>query len=469
MIGTGVAAKISGRPSFGLALLLFFAAAGFLLPSSGGSGSPAQEAAVWQSAPVKIALSSGLECLYQRDRTSPTTVIHIFTRGGKSAVPEGLDGLAYLAARLTLEIPDSDKARKLMTQATQMRYTVLEDYAAISIECLSDRLEEAVGILSGIIQSPLLSGLRIDHGKKTMALLGPAREDDAVETGHDAALKALFGGRGCGGALFGSEESLKGLGKKDISGFYDRYYNRDGLFFSVCSDLDPEKIRALLEASFDEIPPGEVPVGSPAAPALPPNRRVSFEKDTKQTYIARVHVLPAVSPALYARGTLLEALLGKGPGSRLWDLRTRDHLAYNVNARTTWTRGGGLIEAYLETDKTKVERAAPALAAVLRNLYDNGISEDELAMTKALARSWFLRGNEAKGPRAMTMGAFEALGLGADFLSGIFDALQGVTLEEMNAFIRSALDPALAVEVVVGPAGRDGPPADPGKARESAS
>ena len=252
--------------------------------------------------------------------------------------------------------------------------------------------------------------------------------------------------------MFGTKESLKELGKKDISAFYDRFYNRSGLLFSVCSDLEPEKIRSLLEAEFDRFPAGNESVEPPAVPALPADRRIFREKDTLQTYIARVHILPAVSPGVYARSLLLETLLGKGPGSRLWNLRIRDHLAYNVNARTTWTRGPGLLEAYLETDKAKVETAAPALAAVLGELREGGISEDELAMTKAVARSWFLRANEAKTPRAMTMGTFEILGLGSDYLAGIFDALEAVTLEEMNDFIRDVLDPAAALEVVVGPA-----------------
>ncbi len=448
------------RRLFPGALMAAAAVAILLLPEAGSVGTAA--ACGWKERPQRIRLSAGIDCLYQKDETSQTTVVLLFIRGGKSLVPPGKDGLAYIAARLALEIPDSDKARNLMIQATRSRVAVFEDYSAISIECLSENLEAALDIMSDIIQDPLFSGLRIDHAKKTMALLGKAQDDDAVDSGHAAALRAFFDGRGCGSDVYGTTESLKSLSKKDITGFYDSIFTKDGVFFSVSSDLGPEKIKPLLEASFKKIPAGGPggPSTAPAVPSLPAaEKRVRLDKDTKQTYIARVFPLPAISPSDYARAFLLEVLLGRGPGSRLWDLRVKERLAYNVNARVTWTKGGGVLEAYLETDKSKAERAVPSLARTIQTLFEGGTTADELTATKALAKASFLRANEMKQEHARTVGFFEVAGLGADFMTGALDALDAVTLEDMNAFIGKVLDPQRAVDVLVGPAA---PPAAPG-------
>lgn len=332
-----------------------------------------------------------------------------------------------------------------------MKVAVHEDFSVISIECLSDRLGEALDTASGIIQSPLLSGMRIDHNKRTMALLGRDREDDASEIGHDAALNAFFQGQGCGGALFGTAASLKVIEKKAVVGYYERYFTKSGLFFSVCTDLDSVAIRAGLEKAFTKFRDGKPDETARRAPVRPESPRVTRTRDSKQTYIARVFALPPVSALDYADGLLLETALGTGPGSRLWNLRVRERLAYNVNVRTTWTKAGGILEAYLETENTKTGQARPALAAVLEDLFKNGLSEDELAATKAMAKSGFLRANEVKQMRAATMGGFESLGLGAGFLSGVFDAIDAVTLSDLNAFIRRILDPSFGVEVIVGP------------------
>ena len=432
-------------------------AAALLLTAAGLSGALAQTAAKsgspWKEEPVRLHLSTGMDCFFQKDTTSPTTVVDLVIPGGRGVLPEGRDGLAYLVTRLCLEIPDFDKARDLMIQATRLSLAVYEDCAVISLACLSENLEPGLAIASSIIQSPLMTGLRIDHNKDTMALMSKAAEDDAVVTGHGAALGALFGGRGYGGAAFGTAASLKSLDKRSINTFYGRRFVRSSLFFSVCSDLDAGAIQTQLEKTFTKFPAGENPAPADPVqlPSLPEPKAVDLEKGTKQTYIARVFLLPAPSPGDFAKGCLLEVLLGRGPGSRMWVLRTPERLAYNVNARTTWTRAAGLLEAYLETDRAKRAQAAETLDKVLLRLFEEGTTADELAATKVLAASQTLRSVETKEARARTMALWQVFGLGFDRIAGIFGDLQAVTLEDMNAYIRSVLDLSRSISVAVGP------------------
>lgn len=433
------------------ALRLFMTVAVFFaLPQAGGAQTP------WKEGPEKIVLSTGLTCLYQRDAASPTTVVQIFIAGGKSAVPEGSDGLAYLATSLSLEIPDEGKARDLMAQATRMYLSVWEDCSIIHLECLSENLEAAFRVASDIVQDPLLTGVRIDRTKRTMALRGRSVRDDAEAAGRDAVLQALYGNHGYGTPAFGTEASLKSIGRKEVSEFRRRFFTRAGLFFSVGSDLERERVRALLEKHFTNFPAGS-PLDPPAQhPALPEDREITLVRETRQTYVGRAFVLPAPGPAAYARALLLEIVLGRGPGSRLWELRTTGKLAYNVNARTVWTRTSGVLEAYLETEALKAESASAAMDDVLKALREDGLSEEEFESGKTMAAAHFLRSVESKPMRARIAGSFEVLGLGHDYLLGIFEAIAGVTLDEMNSFIQDVLEPGRALRIAIGPGPADG-------------
>jgi predicted Zn-dependent peptidase len=148
---------------------------------------------------------------------------------------------------------------------------------------------------------------------------------------------------------------------------------------------------------------------------------------------------------------MVENLLGKGVGSRLWDLRYIEKLAYNVNAQTTMMKDGGILEAYLETDKEKKEVALEALKKVLSSLFEKGITEEELEVTKINAKASFLRENETKEIRAANLVSFEALGLGYEFLSGFFLEIDAISLDEINTYIKDILNPEKGVEVVIGP------------------
>ncbi|MGZ7046110.1 MAG: M16 family metallopeptidase, partial [Candidatus Aminicenantales bacterium] len=294
----------AGITAAGLAVVVaffFFGPRAFLLANS-----------LPNEKPEVFRLAAGGDVLYQKDPSSAMTIVELFIRGGKSAVPAGKDGLAYLVTRLTLEIPDFSVAQDIMAQATRMRVSVLEDCSVISLECLSENLEDALRVGSGIIQGPIFSGLRIDNVKRVMSLYAKADEDDAVATGHDTAMAAFFGRQGYGSPDYGTEASLKAIDRKDVTSFYARLFTRDGIFYSVCSNLDKEKVRPLLEKYFAKFAAAPAAGLSPTASSLPKDREFVVEKSTKQTYVAKAFMLPPATPADYAKGYLLEVLLGAG-------------------------------------------------------------------------------------------------------------------------------------------------------------
>jgi predicted Zn-dependent peptidase len=435
------------RPAGG-ALVAAFAAA--LMAAA----APGPETAIWKTGPRRSALTTGVPLIFHQDKASAMTVVGLFVPGGRAAVPAGLDGLAYLTTRLTLEIPDEGKARDLMAQATRMTFSCDEDYSLVVIECLSENLEAALRVAGKIIQDPLMTGLRIGRGKEMMALYAQAEEDDAVLVASNAALKAFFEGQGYGSSSYGSEASLKAIGRKDVLDFFRRHFTAKSVFFSVVSDLDPAPVQALLEKHFSKLPEGERPEIAAAPPLLPEGREVRLAKDLKQTYVGRAFALPPPTPDGHAKGYLLEVLIGKGAGSRLWGLRTAERLAYNVDSRLTWTRSAGVLEAFLETESSKSERASDALDRELRALWEKGVSVAEFEATKTMAKASFLRLAETKSARMRVLGQLEILGLGFDHISGLFSAIDAVSFDGLNAYVGAVLAPDKALRVTVGP---DGP------------
>ena len=379
------------------------------------------------------------------------TVVGLVVPGGLAAVPRGLDGLATLTTRLTLEIPDEGKVRDLMAQATRMSFLCLEDFSVVMVECLSENLGEALRVAGKIVADPLLSGLRVSRAKELMRLYARAEADDSVSAAHTAVRAGFFDEAGPGSALYGTEGSLKALDRKDVVAFYRRHFTRSSVFFTAVSDLEPGLVKALLERHFSGLPDGERPVLPADPPIVPENRDIRLIRETKQTFVGRAFPLPAPSPADHARGVLLEVLIGQGPGSRLWGLRADERLAYTVDSRLTWTRGAGILEVFLEAANDKSARAAAALDRELDKLRADGLTAAELQATKAMARGRYLRSIESKADRARLLAGFEVLGLGFGHFSGLGPAIDAVTLEELNAYVRAVLSPERAIRVNVGP------------------
>ncbi|MBN2265539.1 MAG: insulinase family protein [Candidatus Aminicenantes bacterium] len=428
-------------------------AAVVLIQAAAAPGQDARDSAIWSHAPERFMLATGIPCVYQKDAASPTTAVGLVIGGGRSAVPAALDGLAAISTRLLLEIPDDGKVRELMAQATRLSYACLEDHSVVLVECLSEHLQQAVHTASRIIQDPLISSLRVGRAKDLMAANMKAERDDAVAAARAAAFRAFFGGRGYGSAPFGTEAGLEAIARKDVFAYVRRVLVRPNVLFVVETDLEKDAIRELLEKSFDALPDGEAPGAPLQEPALPEEPRVRLERESRQTYVGRAFAVPRAGLTDMARGYLLETLLGKGPGSRLWPLRTDERLAYNVETDLTWTRGAGLVIAYLEAGRAKAAEAGAALDRVLEILAREGVPQAEMEATRTMARARFLRGLETKSPRLRTLGLFEILAPGAGGLSGFYEALGAVTRDDLNAFIHKILDPSRALALTVGPEG----------------
>jgi predicted Zn-dependent peptidase len=73
-----------------------------------------------------------------------------------------------------------------------------------------------------------------------------------------------------------------------------------------------------------------------------------------------------------------------------------------------------------------------------------------------MAKASFLRSAETKPARMRILGQLEILGLGFDHISGLFSAIDAVTLDGLNAYIRAVLAPDKALKVTVGPGGPEG-------------
>jgi len=426
-------------------LLLIFA-----LALIGQQENPAPTSA-WKIPPKVLSLENGLNYIYQKDVSSAVTVVQVLIKGGQRDEPMGKEGLAYLTTRLAITIPDQRKVQDLMDQATRLTMDCKSDYSFINISCLSENLDDSLETTTKIMQDPLFSGLKIDGVKKQMNRRRESVEDDSIQMAHDACFGIFFKDTPYGNSVFGTEESLDAIKKNNIEDFYKSHFIAENMVVVVTSDLEEKKIAELMDKYFKKFPKG-TPIEPPPITINPPEERSqSLERDTEQTFAGFAFPLPRIDARNLILGYMLENLLGKGFNSRLWPLRQKEKLAYMVNSRANQMREGGFIEAYLETENTKKEKALEALTRVLTELFEKGVSEEELEVTKTNSKANFLRNNETKDIRSITIAYLEALGVGYDFINKYFSEIDTVSLEEFNTYIKKVLDPEKGTHITIGP------------------
>lgn len=401
--------------------------------------------------PEEAVLSNGLKLIYHEDDASPTSVVQILIRGGRRREPAGKQGLAFLTTRLCLEFPNQRSIQQMMNQATRTSMFCRHDFTLIRISCLSENLEDAIKLSTQILKKPLFSGLRIERIKELMNHQRKQLDDELINVAHTAALDALFAETSYAGSDYGTEDSLENIKKKDIETFYDDYAVAGNMVVAVSTDLQKESAIEIMRPYFEEFPAGKPP--DPETISFSPSEERSqfIEKDTQQSMVYLAFPLPKVSSRNYILTIMLENLLGKGVNSKLWPLRADEKLAYIVNAQSFVMREGGILEAYLETDQKKIGTAMEALKKIIRNLSEEGIPGEELEITKIHSKGSFMRESETKDDKTYNLVAFEALGLGYEFLNEVLSEMDATSLDEFNAFMKDVLNLDRAVEIIVGP------------------
>jgi zinc protease len=401
--------------------------------------------------PHCFVLENGLTVILQDDDAATNSVVQLFIRGGSRDDPPESSGLAYLTMRLALEIPDQTKLQQLMDFGSSFLLHVSEDYSLITIRALSRHLEPTLAILTTIFKQPLFSGLRIDGIKELMLHLQKKETDDPTELMRALTARNFFGTSGYGAKLYGEEASLAAITKKDIQTFFSTHFVAANMVAVIISDLDEALLKPLLVRFLGRLSAGQKLLPRPMQEGKAAQPALTIARQSSQTHIACAVLLPELTAENFLMASLLETWLGKGIGCKLWPLRNQSDLTYGVNAEVLPQKEAMLLSIYLKTEYRRADEAQKNLLQILKAVYENGISEDELSTTRAYTQADFWRENETRERRAATLAFMEGMGLSYRLAGDFNTRLRAIKQDKLNRFIRDWLAPERWFFLRIGP------------------
>lgn len=142
--------------------------------------------------------------------------------------------------------------------------------------------------------------------------------------------------------------------------------------------------------------------------------------------------------------------MGANVGSRLWDLRQKEQLAYSVYTQAIYSKFGAVFRAAIGTDTSKVQTALASLKRELALLYKEGITESELADARVNLKNRLIYQIDRKVARANYMALYEYLEYGYRLPVELLREAENITLAEVNEYISAHLAPDGAFLLIVG-------------------
>ena len=264
--------------------------------------------------------------------------------------------------------------------------------------------------------------------------------------------KAMFGGRGYGLDVNGSEESLKVATRAALLDFHRRVIVPDNCVMAVFGDVSEDVVQKAVEERFGNWKPLGKPVvqeegGSNVSEII----RIAENREKKQGVI--VLAFPGVSihdPGRYALELLQEAL--SDLGSRLF-VRIRDELglAYYVGAQHFLGLQPGYFALYAGTAPDKLTQVETEIFTEVEKLRGEGLTGEELRRAKAKLLGQKKIARQDLGGYAVAAALDELYGLGYENCDTEDAYYERVTIEEMHAAIRRFMQPGRCVISTVRP------------------
>lgn len=404
----------------------------------------------------KIEFPNGLRLLLKEDHRLPFVEFRAVFKGGVLAENLENNGLTLLLAKCILKGTPTRTAEQIANEIESLGGS-LDSYGGnnsfgVNAEVLSTDFQQGFDLFTDVILNSIVPEAPLEREKEVQLATIRAQRDHMLQSASKGMRRKLFGPRGYGLDVTGSETSVKKVDRQHVLNFYRQLVVPNNCVISIYGDINAENVHAEVERRFGPWKRSQ-PIKIEAGEPLHPTEiiRVSEIRDKKQGVI--VIAFPGVSihnPDRHALELLQEAL--SDLGSRLF-VRIRENLglAYYVGAQHFLGLEPGYFALYAGTMPDKLKQVEEEMLKEVAGLREHGLSEEEIKRAKAKLLGQKKIARQDLGGYAVATALDELYGLGYQNCDREDALYEAVTLEDVERVARLYLLPDKCVISTVSP------------------
>ena len=398
---------------------------------------------------TRARLKNGLTVLVMPSRRLPLVDFRLVARAGSAGDPAGKEGLASLLSDLLTQGAGKRNAKQIAEDiafvgGSLQAYTGAEQLV-VTCEVLRKDFSTGLELFHDVIVTPTFPAEEFAR-KQDEALAGiAAAKDDPSTVADNMLMPFLMPGNPLGHPVVGWEKSVKGLTREDVVAFHHRLVTPENATLAVVGDVDAKTTVAALEKAFADWKPG---AGKPPGD-LPPlartgGRRVLIvsKPEVTQTQIRFGGLgVPRNHPDYYPI-TVINTILGAGFTSRLVnEIRVVQGLTYSISSRFNMYRDTGTFTVSTFTKNATLRKTIDESLRVIRQLMNDGPSEEELAKAKRYLTGQFPLGLQAPDQLAGQLLNIEFYHLDPKFVETFGDRVNAVSMEDARRCAKAYFSP----------------------------
>jgi predicted Zn-dependent peptidase len=403
---------------------------------------------------TEIRLPNGLRILVREHPTSAVVAATLLVGVGSVHETAAANGVTTLLGRTVLKGTRSRSGVELAQAAEDagggLEAATDQEYCELRAYGLARHWRRIVDLLREVAAEPSLEPEEVRREREVLAAQIRGLDDQPFAVASRLLGRALYGSHPFGLPTIGELEAVTRLGRAELLQHRETFFTPGRMVLAVSGQVSGPDVLAHAAERFGPWPRGAAPPPLPGVPPIPVTARLREIRPTQQAQLLLGLGAPPLGHPDHVPFRVLASVLGGGMSSRLFRaLRDEAGLAYAVGAVYPTRRHASRLVLHIGTAPANLVAAESGIRGELMRLRDEPVPEPELDDAKAALVGAFTLDLRTNARCAFYLGLFELLGLGHRYVRRYVEAVEAVTVGDLERIARRYLvEPAV---VVVGP------------------
>jgi predicted Zn-dependent peptidase len=340
--------------------------------------------------------------------------------------------LEHLLFKGTEELTARDISDAFDAVGGQSNAFTSKDYTCYWARLLDEDLPMGLHVLSEMLQRPAFRPAEIDAERQVVLEEINMHEDDPGDVAHEQFFQALWAGHPLERPVLGTRESIRGMGREDILGYWKRRYQPASLVVAVAGHLDHDQVVEQVKEHFGDWS-GETNEHGYSEAVVEPRVKL-ISKETEQAHLVLGgEGLERADDRRFAFD-VMNHVLGGGMSSRLFrEIREERGLAYSVYSFRAPHAETGAYGVYVGTTPTQTATVLELVHQELDKMAREGLSPEELERAKSNQKGRLALTLEDPNSRMTRLGRTELAGMEHLEVDEVIRRVEDVTAADVVA------------------------------------
>ena len=385
---------------------------------------------------TKYTIDNGSTLLINENKNNDIIAITIIAKGGEFL--EEIPGEGTLAASTLLKGTKKYSAQELAQildeNGIQIAPACGEDFFTVNIQTTTAQIDKTLDILDEIINHAIFDDYELEKKRSEILAKIKQNRDVPMNIALENYKTIMFENSVYSHSNKILEKTLPSIQREDVLRYYNDILDAKNIIVSINGNVDTEK----MISSFGSIIPNKkhdaVNFSNYSVTKLTTPKTTSQTiKDLQTAWLFMGWQTAGVKNQKdFVTLKVINTLLGSGMSSRLFrNLREQDGLAYQLGSSYSPLMLGGIFTTYIGTNPDTLDYSRKKILNEINRLKIEFVSDTELQDAKDRLKGSFIIAMETNSEKASNIGAFEAYGLGYDFLNNYTKMIDEVTASDI--------------------------------------